>query len=569
MLDFGVKDVKRGSRNHPLVAVDAGAGPSNPPGSATSTEAAFVCSVARSRFLRARAGLLVLLCGCGAPAPQPRVERARSAISTISTAAEASPQVAAPGQPPAFYATLVERAERLAAAKAPPAAPRPLPAALREMSYDAYRSIRFRPERSLWRNQPGRFEVQLFHLGFYFRDPVAVHVVEADRASRVAFSPDLFSYDGVAAPPADARLDFAGLRLHAPLNTPKYRDEVIVFLGASYFRALGRGQVYGLSARGLAIDTGEAGPEEFPRFSELYLVRPGAGDEAAWVLALLESARATGAYAFRVAPGDATVIDVTARIWLRQPVAVLGLAPLTSMYLFGEEQPARFGDFRPEVHDSDGLALLGANGEWLFRPLRNPPRTTVCSFRLDSPRGFGLLQRDRSFASYQDLEARYQDRPSAWVEPIGDWGKGAVRLLEITSDQEIHDNIAALWVPDEVPAGGLSLRYRLHLGGALPQAGPAGRVTATRQAATKNGTRFLVDFAGEQLGSAEGVSVEASATHARIVERRVEANPFTSGLRAVIDVVPERAGDDVELRAFLRRGTAALSETWSYLWQRR
>jgi glucans biosynthesis protein len=248
------------------------------------------------------------------------------------------------------------------------------------------------------------------------------------------------------------------------------------------------------------------------------------------------------------------------------------------MFLFGEDAPARFGDFRPEVHDSDTLALWSAQGEKLVRPLRNPARTTVCTFRLDSPRGFGLLQRDKAFASYQDLEARYQDRPSVWVEPLGDWGPGAVRLLEIATEREIDDNIAALWVPDRVPPEGLRMRYRLHVGGENPfehaaheaREGAAARVMATRHAKIdqmEQGRRFVVDFVGERLRPIDGVSVRANATGAKIVQQRVEHNPFLDGVRAVIDVVPEAGASDVELRAFLARDTEALSETWSYLWQ--
>jgi periplasmic glucans biosynthesis protein len=312
-------------------------------------------------------------------------------------------------------------------------------------------------------------------------------------------------------------------------------------------------------------------------------VRPGPEDDHAWILALLESERATGAYAFRVAPGPSTVVEVTMRVFLRERVPVVGVAPLTSMYLFGEEAPGRFQDFRPEVHDSDALAMWTREGEWLMRPLRNPPRTTVCSFRLDSPRGFGLLQRDRSFASYQDLEARYQDRPSAWIEPVGDWGNGAVRLLEMSTDVETDDNIAMLWVPDQVPQDGLSLRYRMYFGSDLPANGPAAKVVATRfakvpkwqqglteQQRARRG-RFVVDFAGPSLRAAgqdkdkDAIEVHVTATGAKVVEQHTLANAFEGGIRASFEV--EAQARDVELRAFLRRGSEVLTETWSYLWQ--
>lgn len=410
------------------------------------------------------------------------------------------------------------------------------------------------------------FEAQFFHAGFYFQDLVGISVIEPTGVQPVPFSTDLFSYEGMP-PPSEGTLGFTGFRLHAPLNTSKYRDEVIVFQGASYFRALGKGNVYGLSARGLAVDMGEPTPEEFPRFSEFFLVHPAAGDSFVWVLALLESRRVTGAYAFRIQPGDVTHVDVTASLFLREHVNALGLAPLTSMYLFGEEDSQRFGDFRPEVHDSDGLAMHGSGGEWLYRPLRNPPHTTACSFRLDHPKGFGLLQRDRNFASYQDLEARYQDRPSVWIEPVTGFDQGSVRLLEIATELETYDNVAIAWVPRDTAAGRLDVAYRMYVGSELPNPGPPGRVLATRIAKTKQGARFLVDFAGPDLGARKDVQTILSVERGRTVEQHTELNPFTRGFRASFEIAPEQGAQDIELRAFLRSGDDVLTETWSYLWQ--
>jgi len=257
-----------------------------------------------------------------------------------------------------------------------------------------------------------------------------------------------------------------------------------------------------------------------------------------------------------------------ARIFLREGVRVLGVAPLTSMYLFGEENPAALGDYRPEVHDSDGLAMWSDSGEWLFRPLRNPPRTTVCSFRLDSPRGFGLVQRDRRCESYQDLDARDQDRPTAWVEPLSDWGKGSLRLLEIATALESDDNIAMVWIPENVPNDGLSLHYRLHVGPDVPVARTLGQVVATRYLDQGPGLgRFVVDFA-ELDTKAKNVEprLDVSIGGGRLVSQQLLKNPFTGGYRAQLDVAREQT-DDIELRATLRSDTHAVTETWSYLWQ--
>jgi periplasmic glucans biosynthesis protein len=495
--------------------------------------------------------------------------------SASADGAAARPAPPPPLAPPDYFAELEERARALAAE---PARDRPkieLPKQLAKLTYDQYRKIRFRPERSLWRSDAGRFEVQFFHPGFGYLQGAPISLIESAsgegsrQVQRFPFSTDLFSYEGLPSPPPSAGLEFTGFRLHTPLNTESYRDEVVVFHGASYFRPLGKGTVYGLSARGLAIDMGEPKPEEFPSFSEFFLVHPEPKDDVIWVLALLESARATGAYAFHLRPGDPTLVDVTAKVFVREPVTALGIAPLTSMYLFGEDAPNRFGDFRPEVHDSDGLSMWSSTGEWLLRPLRNPTKTVTTSFRLDSPRGFGLVQRDRTFDHYQDLEARYQDRPSAWVEPLSGFEKGSLRLLEISTQLETDDNIAMAWVPDALPERGqpLSISYRLHVGSADDVKGPTARVAATRIGKTEKGVRFLVDFVGPELLRGDKVQAIVTSAGGRILEQHVEQNSFAEGVRASFEVAAEPNARDVELRAFLKDENDVLTETWSYLWQ--
>ncbi|HEU4583022.1 MAG TPA: glucan biosynthesis protein [Polyangiaceae bacterium] len=496
--------------------------------------------------------------------PAPRTLVVRSAAPTFE-------------QAPAFFEQLSSEAQALAEKPAALPPQMQLPPELANLDYDGYRNIRFRPERSLWRGEPGRFEVQFFHPGPGYRDPVSIAVLDHDRAQAVPFSTDLFTYQGLEHAPPGEGLQFTGFRVHTPLNREDYRDELIAFHGASYFRALGKGTVYGVSARGLAIDLGSSKPEEFPVFTRFYLQKPGAGDRSLWILALLESRRATGAYAFRVQPGESTWVDVDARVFLRDAHAAIGLAPLSSMYLCGEEAPNCFGDFRPEIHDSDGLAFWASNGERLFRPLRNPKHTVTSSFRLDSPRGFGLLQRDRTFDHYQDLEAHYQDRPSVWVQPVSGFERGSLRLLEIAARAETGDNIALAWVPDAPPGlpERLDLRYRLHFAAAGDWSNAPGQVAATRIARTARGVRFLVDFAvarpyapaqGAAGAPASGVEAMVSASNGRVIEQHLEDNPFAHTLRASFEVEPE-GKRDVELRAFLKSGADTLTETWSYAWQ--
>ncbi|HEX5639750.1 MAG TPA: glucan biosynthesis protein G, partial [Burkholderiaceae bacterium] len=343
-----------------------------------------------------------------------------------------------------------EDVDRLAKNLASRPQPKPafaLPKALKDLNYDQTRDIRFNPDRALWRADKLPFEVQFFHLGGYFDQPVRVHEIVGKQVREVGFDPNDFNYGANKLDAAQLqKLGFAGFRIHYPLNTPRYKDELAVFLGASYFRVLGKGQRYGASARGLALDTGDRGGEEFPRFEQFWIEKPARGARQLVLYALLDSRRVTGAYRFVLRPGDETATDVQARLHFREPVGKLGIAPLTSMYLYGENQPGNGEGFRPEVHDSDGLSVASANGEWIWRPLVNPKRLLTTSFTLPMTRGFGLMQRDRAFSSYEDLEARYDLRPSLWVEPASNWGPGRVELVQIPTPDETHDNIVAYWV---------------------------------------------------------------------------------------------------------------------------
>lgn len=507
--------------------------------------------------------------GCAARGPWRGVAtrpRSEAGSSAADLGASVRGERAGSGVLPRQFDTLVERARK---ARKEPYVARPeisLPSSLRDIDWASYRTIRSRPERALWREQPGHFEAQFFHLGFIYRTPVDLFVIEGDRTERLPFSVDQFRYDGVPQPDRNLPLGYAGLRLHTNLNSDGYRDETIVFQGASYFRSLGRDNAFGLSARALAIDTGEPTPEEFPRFVELYLVKPDAESRSIWVLASLDSPRVTGACALHVTPGDETRVEVTEQLFFREPVHVLGLAPFSSMHLFGEARPHRFDKQRPEVHDSDQLALLTRDGERLSRPLDNPERTRVTQYRLDSPRGFGLLQRDRSADSYRDPELRYEARPSAWVEPIGDWGPGQLRLLEFATELESDDNIALLWQPDHVPSDELRVQYSIAFGSDVEHA-RFGRAAATRFAPSgERRTRFEIDF---DVADADAVSdpIELSLTTpgGELLSKEVQRR--SGGFRARFEVARTDSNDKAELRAFLRRGSDVLTETWSYPWQ--
>ncbi len=521
--------------------------------------------------------LCALMCCCLLLCPGAGVSAAEKAKQT---------KKAARPQKPAFsLADVVEKARMLS--QSPYQDPKGMvPKWLLEINYDQMRDIRFIPDKGYWRTENLPFELQFFHAGLYFDRTVKINEVTAAGPVPIKFSTDLFNYEKSARDikekvPAD--FGFAGFRIHCNINTPDYKDEVAVFLGASYFRAVAQGQVYGLSARGLAIDTAQPSGEEFPWFREFWIQRPGPRDTSITVHALLDSQRATGAYSFVITPGKETLMDVACTLFLRKPVDKLGIVPLTSMFFYGENTNIRPKDsFRPEIHDSDGLMLHMETGEWIWRPLRNPVGLLVNAFQADDLKGFGLLHRDLDFDHYQDLEARYERRPSLWISTKGAWGRGWVELVQIPTEDEIHDNIVAFWRPAAAPVGQpLSFSYTMHWQYPDAQQPPAGRVVATRTETWKlsDTKKYIVDFEGGELEKLQpGDPVEAEVNvgaGARIVEKQIYKNMVTGGWRLVFQVQPEndpslaeKIMPDrrplVEMRAFLRHRYNILTETWSY-----
>lgn len=445
---------------------------------------------------------------------------------------------------------------------------------LLKISYDQWRQVRFRPEFALWHNDKLPFQAQFFHPGLYYNRIVTINIVDNKGVHPLAFSPTQFDYgknDFASKVPQD--LGYAGFRIHAPFKTPKYYDEVIVFLGASYFRAVGRDQVFGLSARGLAIDTAEPSGEEFPFFKEFWIVRPAPTAKEITVFALLDSRSLTGAYRFVIQPGEQTSVKVDLLVYPRQEVKKVGFAPLTSMFLHGEDTFRQYEDYRPEVHDSDGLLLNSETGEWLWRPLDNPRTLDVTGFQLNRPKGFGLIQRDHDFDHYQDLETRPDLRPSVWQVPRGDWGNGRMELVEIPTKSDTNDNIVTYWVPAKPPKPSepTAFAYTMYWYGDDPTRPPAGRVVATRRdrGTVEGAYRFLIDFDSNQLQALPSdtilrgvVTIAAGEQAAELLSQQVVKNPVTSGWRLIFQVRPKQKSP-VELRAFLDKGGEALTETWS------
>jgi periplasmic glucans biosynthesis protein len=448
-----------------------------------------------------------------------------------------------------------------------------LPKPLQDLSHEQYRDLRFKRERAVWIAEGVPFLVEPLHRGFIFKEPVVIYVVADGIARRLAYASDFFTFSpNVPPPPEGTVTDFSGFRILAPTPRAEAFDEFVVFQGASYFRAVAKGQSYGLSARGLALNTGAREGEEFPLFRTFWIERPTPEAGAMVVHALLDSVSTTGAYRFTIRPGDATVMDVEMTLYPRVELKLVGLAPLTSRFVFGPNDRAGIDDFRTAAHDSDGLAIWNGRGEWLWRPLTHPEALQVSEFVDDNPRGFGLLQRHRNFADYQDLEAHYERRPSLWVETVGHWGSGAVQLMEIPSKTDYHDNIVAFWRPSQpIPAQSEERRtYRLHWCWMPPVAPPLGTTADTRVGAglEKNTRLFVLDFVGGRLAelTPDAPVKMAITTSAGTVKRPVaQPHPSIGGWR--VSFVLDTAGAKVcDMRGILKLGEEPLSEVWSYRW---
>jgi len=452
-----------------------------------------------------------------------------------------------------------------------------LPKELQDLSYEQYRDIRLKPEKTLWRNSGHSFEIGFFHQGYRYDLPVKISEVTSQKTREIRFDPEAFDYGANKIDPKVAHeLGFAGFRVHYPVNTPKYKDEVLAFLGASYFRALGKDQLYGASARGLAIDTALNSGEEFPRFVEFWIERPKPTVDELVIYGLLDSPRAAGAYRFVLKAGVETVLDVKARFYLRDNVGTFGVAPLTSMFCFGENQRPERDDYRPEVHDSDGLSIHSSNGEWIWRPLANPKRLLVTSFAVTDPQGFGLMQRDREFSHYEQLEARYDLRPSVWVEPKSPWGAGRIELVQIPAPDETNDNVVAFWIPDTPPRPKepYDVEYRL-LWQRETDARPAQSwVVQTRRGhgyvqKPDNSIAFVVDFDGpalRKLAPETGVEGVISVDpNGELLESTTRRNDVSGTWRVSLRVRRLDDNKPLELRAHLRGNHSTLSETWSYI----
>ena len=461
-----------------------------------------------------------------------------------------------------------------------------LPDQLRELSYSEYSQIQYKHDRDVWSGQGAPFTLSFIPEGMHYSSAIQLNSIDQEgEVHGFAYNPDDFTYGDLAISDdikQSEGVGIAGVTINHSLNGVDSK-EVMVFLGASYFRAIGDGQVYGLSGRGLAVDTGLSSGEEFPRFSEIWIVEPSQESQYLTIFALLDSPSVTGAYRFVLRPGEDTIVDVQSRLYLRRAVEKLGIAPLTSMYLYGPEQPSSTPHYIPAIHDSNGLLISDAQSGWLWRPLANPARLMMNRHTTPQLRGYGLLQRGHNFSQYQAIDARYDLRPSAWVEPLNDWGPGSVELIQIPTDNETNDNIVSMWLDDEThePGTPLAFDYRItftshesrlldpELAWVAETRRSRGEVVRDDLVREPDGTlAFVLDFVGpslEGIGNSANISVEASVgENGELAASRVVHNPATNGWRAFVNVKRDTGSQPLDIRAKLVLDGKPLSETWYY-----
>ena len=452
-------------------------------------------------------------------------------------------------------------------------APLPLPKELGDLGYDAYRRIDNRHNLNLWRDGPGGVEAQPLLRGFIYHDQMRLHLIEDGAVRDLSWDAGLFDFKDVPPPQTDADIGYSGVRLLAPIDDPKVAVEFLVFQGASYFRALATGLTYGLSARGLAVRTADPRGEEFPAFTDLWIEKPVPGQDVV-IHALLDGPSASGAFMFTIRPSSKeqpeTRIGVNAALFARTDLDNIGLAPLTSMYWYGPLERGGWDDYRPQVHDSDGLTICDTDGEWLWRPLANPRQLQISAFDAGpAPLGFGLAQRSRDWRNFQDSDAKYERRPGAWIAPHADWPAGKVVLVEIPTENEYNDNIVAYWRPAKtIPKGSrLDFGYDLIFRGEITSGYGLLETAASRSGAyARTWRQIVIDFAhpGTERINPHRLTPEVTATGGRIEAVTLSANQNDGSLRLTFMLVPESAV--CELRAVIGEAGRPVSETWLYRW---
>ncbi len=483
----------------------------------------------------------------------------------------APPAKAVAQQPPVFTESQVASAARDLAKKPFAAPPSDLPAPFAKLTYDQYVGIRTRPHTAVWASEAAGFAVEPLHRGFLFAAPMVINLVENGTVQRLGYDPARFEFGALPVPAAIPDLGYSGFRILQPTGTGE-TSEVAIFQGASFFRAIARGQTFGVTARALSIRTADPRGEEFPLIREVWIEKPTLAVNALVLHALVDSESVTGAYRFTLRPGDITIVDAECTLFTRGAVDGLGLGTMAAMSYFSPVDRRGIDDLREGVYEVGGLQVLNGNGEWLWRPVSNRTTLQISSFANANPRGFGVLQRERRFARFEDDEQHWEVRPSLWIEPLSDWGEGSVVLVEIPSDAEINTNVVCFWQPKSPLAAGteVALAYRQSWCWNPLQRPPLAVVTETRSGRGSSGKRkrFLVEFTGDDLADAAvaaALKPALTTSLGTLSAVRTFTAPEMKTCRVLFELDP---GNEtaVELRLVLEATGKPASETWLYRW---
>jgi periplasmic glucans biosynthesis protein len=482
------------------------------------------------------------------------------------------PSQAQPPAPPPFSRDfVVELAKSLASRPYAPAA-----ADLREpfanLTYEQYVGIKTKPDAAIWAGENRSFVLEPLHRGFIFTAPVEIYIVENHTMQRLAYDFSKFDYGALKITDKPPDVGFSGFRVLTPQKEGP-APEVAIFQGASFYRAAARGQRLGVTARGLSIRTADPRGEEFPAFRIFWIEKPAVGENVMVIHALLDSTSLTGAYRFTLRPGEATIIDTEMTLFPRAAVDHYGVAGFSAASFFTPLDHRRADDVRSMVAETNGLQMLTGKDEWLWRPVSNRDTLQISAFVDADPKGYGFLLRDRDISDYQDDDQHWEQRPSLWVEPLGDWGEGTVQLVEVPSESETNENILSYWRPKAPLAAGksISFAYRQFWCWTPPARTPLAIADDARGGRSPLGAklrRFVVVFSGDILANPQrtaNLKAALTTSPGSATNVRTFLDPQAKTCRVVFDVDP--AGETFcELRLVLQSGDDPISETWLYRW---
>ncbi len=466
-----------------------------------------------------------------------------------------------------FDPAIVVESARLLSKRAFSAPNTALPDPFGAMNHETYNAISHRPERQIWADDNRSLVVEPLHRGFVYNTPVMISLVEDGLVRRVVYDSGRYTFGKLTPSAQMADIGFSGFRIFSAGDSPR---EIASFQGGTFFKSLARGQNMGVVARALAIRTADGRGEEFPVFRAFWMERP-AQDGSIVIHAVADSESATAAFRFVIRSQDVTIIDTEATVFARTTLDAVGLCPMQATFLFAANKRRNIDDFRPAVHDVSGLQMLNGRGEWIWRPLNNPEQLQISSFMDENPKGFGLVQRNRDFANYHDDDARFELRPSLWIEPIGDWGQGYVQLIEIPSDSEVNDNVIAFWRPRVPLAAGSEtvLAYRQFWCWTPPERPDLATAVSFRIGRGSSGRRrkCLVEFAGEVFGQEilPEMKLVLGASPGQITQSRLVINMARKSARVHFEIDPG-SENATELRLLIESGDKPVTETWLYRW---